>query len=142
MYFVADTRLNLFGSSVNGFGFRQSDMDICLRFSTDEPPPELDMAEQVVEIADCLLKNPEIRKVMYVKWAKVPIVKFKLPSLKLEGDISLYNSLALHNSAMLATYGAIDERVKIMGYCIKVFVKVSMLLESLGRNGLNTIKYW
>lgn len=68
--------------------------------------------------------------------------KFKLPSLKLEGDISLYNSLALHNSAMLATYGAIDERVKIMGYCIKVFVKVSMLLESLGRNGLNTIKYW
>lgn len=74
LYFVADTRLNLFGSSVNGFGFRQSDMDICLRFSTDEPPPELDMAEQVVEIADCLLKNPEIRKVMYVKWAKVPIV--------------------------------------------------------------------
>ena len=106
-------------------------MDICLRFTIDEPSPELNMAEQVVKIADCLSKNPKIRKVMYVKWDKVPIVKFKLPSLKLEGDISLYNSLALHNSAMLATYAAIDERVKIMGYCIKVFVKVSISLESL-----------
>ena len=131
MYFVAHTRLNLFGSSVNGFGFQKSDMDICLRFSTDEPPPELNMAEKVIEISNCLSKNPEIRKVMHVKWAKIPIVKFTLPSLELDADISIYNSLALRNSAMLATYGAIDERVKIMGYCIKVFAKVSILLESL-----------
>ena len=131
MYFVAHTRLNLFGSSVNGFGFQKSDMDICLRFSTDEPPPELNMAEKVIEISNCLSKNPEIRKVMHVKWAKIPIVKFTLPLLKLDADISIYNSLALRNSAMLATYGAIDERVKIMGYCIKVFAKVSILLESL-----------
>lgn len=131
MYFVAHTRLNLFGSSVNGFGFQKSDMDICLRFSTDEPPPELNMAEKVIEISNCLSKNPEIRKVMHVKWAKIPIVKFTLSSLKLDADISIYNSLALRNSAMLATYGAIDERVKIMGYCIKVFAKVSILLESL-----------
>lgn len=131
MYFVAHTRLNLFGSSVNGFGFQKSDMDICLRFSTDEPPPELNMAEKVIEISNCLSKNPEIRKVMHVKWAKIPIVKITLPSLKLDADISIYNSLALRNSAMLATYGAIDERVKIMGYCIKVFAKVSILLESL-----------
>ena len=131
MYFVAHTRLNLFGSSVNGFGFQKSDMDICLRFSTDEPPPELNMAEKVIEMSNCLSKNPEIRKVMHVKWAKIPIVKFTLPSLKLDADISIYNSLALRNSAMLATYGAIDERVKIMGYCIKVFAKVSILLESL-----------
>ena len=126
MFFVADARLNLFGSSVNGFGFHQSDMDICLRFSTDEPAPELNMAEQVIKISNCLSKNPNIQKVMHVKWAKIPIVKFKLPSLKLDGDISLYNSLALHNSAMLATYGAIDERVRIMGYCIKAFAKVSI----------------
>lgn len=106
-------------------------MDICLRFSTDEPPPELNMAEKVIEISNCLSKNSEIRKVMHVKWAKTPIVKFTLPSLKLDADISIYNSLALRNSAMLATYGAIDERVKIMGYCIKVFAKVSILLESL-----------
>ena len=27
--------LKLFGSSVNGFGFRQSDMDICMTFDGD-----------------------------------------------------------------------------------------------------------
>ena len=129
--FVADTRLNLFGSSVNGFGFKQSDMDICLRFSADEPPPGLNCAEEVVDISSCLSKDPEIRNVMYIKSAKVPIVKFKLPKRGLEGDISLYNSLAIYNSAMLATYCAVDERVRIMGYCIKVFVKVSMFLECL-----------
>ena len=131
MNFVADTRLSLFGSSVNGLGFKQSDMDICLRFATDEPPPELNCAEQVVIISNCLSEDPEIRNVMYIKSAKVPIVKFNLPTWKLEGDISLYNSLALFNSTMLATYCAIDERVRIMGYCIKVFVKVSRSLESL-----------
>lgn len=116
---------------MNGFGFKQSDLDICLRFGTDEPPPGLNCAEQVVHISNFLSQDPEIRNVMYIKSAKVPIVKFKLPKRGLEGDISLYNSLALHNSTMLATYCAIDERVRIMGYCIKVFVKVSMSLERL-----------
>ena len=99
-------------------------MDICLRFSTDDPPPGLNCSEKVVDISRCLSKHPEIRNVMYIKSAKVPIVKFHVPTLELEGDISLYNSLALYNSTMLSIYAGIDERVRIMGYCIKVFVKV------------------
>ena len=121
-----DIRLTLFGSSVNGFGFKKSDLDICLRFGTDEPPTELDYSKEVVDISRCLSKHKKIKKVKPIKTAKVPIVKFYLPTWDLDGDISFYNTLALHNSVMLASYAKIDERVRIMGYCIKVFAKVSV----------------
>ena len=121
-----DIRLTLFGSSVNGFRFKKSDLDICLRFGTDEPPTELDYSKEVVDISRCLSKHKEIKKVKPIKTAKVPIVKFYLPTWDLDGDISFYNTLALHNSVMLASYARIDERVRIMGYCIKVFAKVSV----------------
>lgn len=36
----ADTRLQLFGSSCNGFGFTRSDLDLCLTFENSlELPP-------------------------------------------------------------------------------------------------------
>ena len=61
---------------------------------------------------------------MYIKSAKVPIVKFTMRDYNLEGDISLYNCLALKNSTMLKHISEIDDRVRILGYCIKVFAKV------------------
>ncbi|KAI4580549.1 hypothetical protein MJT46_019318 [Ovis ammon polii x Ovis aries] len=86
-------RLCLFGSSKNGFGFRDSDLDICLR------------------------------NILPITTAKVPIVKFEHRRSGLEGDISLYNTLAQHNTRMLATYAAIDPRVQYLGYTMKVFAK-------------------
>ena len=123
--FIANCRLSLFGSSVNGFGFSQSDMDICLRFKQDLPPPNLNYPEMVVGLSKALNKHPAFYKVMYIKSAKVPIVKFCIrPPVNLEGDISLYNSLALHSSTMLVTYARIDNRVRVLGYCAKFFAKV------------------
>ena len=124
-WFTDDIRMTLFGSSVNGFGFQKSDLDICLRFGTDKPPTELDYSKEVADISRCLSEHKDIQNVKPIKRAKVPIVKFYLPSWDLDGDISFYNTLALHNSVMLASYARIDERVRIMGYCIKVFAKVS-----------------
>ena len=39
------------------------------------------------------------------------------------------NTLALHNSVMLASYARTDERVSIMGYCIKAFANVRTAKE-------------
>lgn len=124
--FSAACRLSLFGSSVNNFGFRGSDLDICLRFGSDAPPPGLDPSNMVVKVAKALDKHGDFHKVMYIKSAKVPIVKFVIKNLELDGDISLYNCLALNNSRMLKMYSLIDKRVRIIGYCAKVFAKVSV----------------
>jgi terminal uridylyltransferase len=42
----------------------------------------------------------------------------------IEGDISLYNTLALQNTDLLRTYAQIDERTKTLGYVVKHFAKV------------------
>ena len=63
---------------------------------------------------------------------KVPIVKFYLPRWNVEADISLYNTLALENTRLLALYCKFDERVELLGCTVKVFVKVNsskLLLE-------------
>jgi terminal uridylyltransferase len=45
--------------------------------------------------------------------AKVPIVRFYHLATQIEGDISVYNTLALENTKMLSTYSSIDSRVKV-----------------------------
>ena len=49
---IESCRLVLFGSSVNGFGFSGSDMDICLQFS-DQPevPHDVDPIDVVKRVS-------------------------------------------------------------------------------------------
>ena len=54
----------------------------------------------------------------------MPIVKFYSHHYDLDGDISLYNELALRNTAMLRRYADIDDRVRVLGYTVKEFAKV------------------
>uniref|UniRef100_A0A669F281 Terminal uridylyl transferase 4 n=1 Tax=Oreochromis niloticus TaxID=8128 RepID=A0A669F281_ORENI len=107
-------QLCLFGSSKNGFGFRDSDLDICMTLEGHETAEKLNCKE----IIEGLLKN-----ILPITTAKVPIVKFEHKQSGLEGDISLYNTLAQHNTRMLATYAALDPRVQFLGYTMKVFAK-------------------
>jgi terminal uridylyltransferase len=56
--------------------------------------------------------------------AKVPIVKFRHRKTMIEGDISLYNTLALQNTDLLRTYAEIDGRTKVLGHTVKYFAKI------------------
>ncbi|XP_069794791.1 terminal uridylyltransferase 4-like isoform X3 [Narcine bancroftii] len=117
-------RLCLFGSSKNGFGFRDSDLDICMTLEGHETAEKLNCKEIIEGLAKVLKKHPGLRNILPITTAKVPIVKFEHRQSGLEGDISLYNTLAQHNTRMLATYAAIDPRVKYLGYTMKVFAKI------------------
>lgn len=115
--------LTLFGSSMNGFGLKNSDMDICLTFencpsSTGIPASALN------NLFKHMKKCQHLRKQIFVQHAKVPIIKFLHAPTQLEGDISLYNILAQENTKLLRTYSEIDERVKILGYMVKRFARV------------------
>ena len=55
--------------------------------------------------------------------AKVPIVKFRHKKTMIEGDISLYNTLALQNTDLLRSYASIDSRIPVLGHMVKYFAK-------------------
>ncbi|KYO20715.1 terminal uridylyltransferase 7 isoform X1 [Alligator mississippiensis] len=134
------TRLNLFGSSKNGFGFKQSDLDICMTIDGRETAEGLDCIRIIEELAKVLKKQSGLRNVLPITTAKVPIVKFIHARSGLEVDISLYNTLALHNTRLLSSYAAIDPRVKYLCYTMKVFTKMCDIGDA-SRGSLSSYAY-
>ncbi|MED6254234.1 hypothetical protein ATANTOWER_020484 [Ataeniobius toweri] len=136
----AGARLQLFGSSKNGFGFRQSDLDICMVLEGKETMDDFDCINIIKGLARQLKKHPGLKNILPITTAKVPIVKFYHIRTGLEGDISLYNTLALHNTRLLASYAAIDRRVKILCYIMKVFAKMCDIGDA-SRGSLSSYAY-
>ncbi|UYV65168.1 ZCCHC11 [Cordylochernes scorpioides] len=122
-----DAILELFGSSVNGFGFKNCDMDICMTF-VDKKCEEMEQPQVQVQIIELLAQhlacNTDYERVIPITTAKVPIVKLKFSKTEMEADISLYNTLAKHNTELLKTYTHIDRRVQILGFVMKHFAKL------------------
>lgn len=136
----AGARLQLFGSSKNGFGFRQSDLDICMMLDGQESVDDNDYIRVIESLARQLRKHTGLKNILPITTAKVPIVKFYHVQTGLEGDISLYNTLALHNTHLLASYAAIDKRVKILCYVMKVFAKMCDIGDA-SRGSLSSYAY-
>ncbi|NWX43550.1 TUT7 uridylyltransferase, partial [Steatornis caripensis] len=134
------TKLNLFGSSRNGFGFKQSDLDICMTMDGLETAEGLDCIRIIEDLAKVLKKQSGLRNVLPITTAKVPIVKFFHVRSGLEVDISLYNTLALHNTRLLSSYAAIDPRVKYLCYTMKVFTKICDIGDA-SRGSLSSYAY-
>uniref|UniRef100_A0A8D3D3U4 CCHC-type domain-containing protein n=1 Tax=Scophthalmus maximus TaxID=52904 RepID=A0A8D3D3U4_SCOMX len=86
-------QLCLFGSSKNGFGFCDSDLDICMTLKGHETAEKLNCKEIIEGLAKVLKKHTGLRNILPITTAKVPIVKFEHRQSGLEGDISLYNTL-------------------------------------------------
>uniref|UniRef100_A0A672PUV2 RNA uridylyltransferase n=1 Tax=Sinocyclocheilus grahami TaxID=75366 RepID=A0A672PUV2_SINGR len=137
---VPGAKLVLFGSSKNGFGFKQSDLDICMTLEGQDTAEGLDSMAVIESLTKALRKHHALRNILPITSAKVPIVKFYHTKTGLEGDISLYNTLALHNTELLASYAAIDIRVKILCYVMKVFAKVCDIGDA-SRGSLSSYAY-
>lgn len=134
------TKLSLFGSSKNGFGFKQSDLDVCMTINGHETAEGLDCVKTIEELARVLRKHSGLRNILPITTAKVPIVKFFHLRSGLEVDISLYNTLALHNTRLLFAYSAIDPRVKYLCYTMKVFTKMCDIGDA-SRGSLSSYAY-
>ncbi|XP_062573267.1 terminal uridylyltransferase 4-like isoform X2 [Saccostrea cucullata] len=133
-------RLELFGSSNNGFGFRHSDLDLCMTFDDLPVPENLDYVDCIEKVTKKLKTHRGLYNVFPITTAKVPIIKFKHRSSQLEGDISLYNLLALHNTRMINLYATMDPRVRVLGYAIKVFAKICEIGDA-SRGSLSSYAY-
>ncbi|XP_059469571.1 terminal uridylyltransferase 4-like [Neocloeon triangulifer] len=133
-------KLELFGSSCNGFGFRKSDLDICLTFSNNPTGEGINDVALFEELGNELKTYEHIQNLLTITTAKVPIIKFTYPRIRVECDISLYNTLAQRNTRMLHLYSQIDRRVKILGYTLKRFAKLCDICDA-SRGSLSSYAY-
>ncbi|KAK8744816.1 hypothetical protein OTU49_000634, partial [Cherax quadricarinatus] len=138
--FFRGVTLKLFGSSANGFGFQRSDLDICLTFEGNPSGDDIDHIKIIESLADKLKRYRQCGHVFAITTAKVPIVKFSIRHASLEGDLSLYNTLALQNTKLLHTYSRIDYRVKCLGYAMKFFAKLCDIGDA-SRGSLSSYAY-
>uniref|UniRef100_A0A8C0H8Y5 Terminal uridylyl transferase 7 n=1 Tax=Chelonoidis abingdonii TaxID=106734 RepID=A0A8C0H8Y5_CHEAB len=121
------TRLNLFGSSKNGFGFKQSDLDICMTIDGLETSEGLDCIRIIEELARVLKKHSGLKK-MFLPITTFPILNFHI------------YLQALHNTRLLSSYAAIDSRVKYLCYTMKVFTKMCDIGDA-SRGSLSSYAY-
>merc|ERR1711871_756890 len=118
--FPEGTELHVFGSSRNGFGSPNSDLDMCLAIPGGSKIS--DPAEAMGKLAEDLEREGML-DVNARLTARIPIIMFEDSVTKLECDISLQNPLAVHNTGLLATYANCDSRVREVAYALKRWVK-------------------
>lgn len=125
-------RVELIGSSKNGFGLKDSDVDTCFTLE-GFTAVDVDAKTMVRKIKNILLSNQDFTDVMFIASSKIPIVKFIDKKTKLRCDISIYNELAAYNTRLLNAYSRIDERVKILGCAMKNFAKNACINDTAQR---------
>lgn len=135
-----DAKLTLYGSSCNGFGLVRSDLDICLTFDGSKDGKDFCHSRLIGQLSKKLHKHPDLDEIIAITTAKVPIVKFFHVPSGLEADISLYNTLAQHNTRLLKAYSDIDSRVRELGYTLKHFAKTCDIGDA-SRGSLSSYAY-
>lgn len=115
--------LDVFGSSANDFGTTESDMDMCLVLeksaTTEEKQQILRMVVALLERQPDLFTEIDSARLT----ARIPIVMFKMKESGIECDLCVENVLAQRNTSFLRAYANADERVRILAYVIKKFVR-------------------
>lgn len=97
--------LRQFGSSASGLSLSSGDMDLCLLFNDQKP-------KKILRSISNTLRNQDMEDIQVISSAKVPIIKFTDERTKIPVDISINNTLALHNTTLLKRYAEMDERIQ------------------------------
>jgi hypothetical protein len=115
--------LVVFGSSRNNFGSEGADLDMCLQYGDANTTPIGEERSAVMEALGASLSEVGMTDVQTRSTARIPIVIFKDPISGLDCDISFNNPLAIRNTLLLASYSAIDNRVRELAFIIKYWAK-------------------
>ena len=97
--------LKRFGSTESNLSLATGDLDLCLLL--DSPKPK-----KILKSLSSTLRNQDMEDIQVISTAKVPIIKFTDERTKIPVDISINNTLALHNTTLLKHYGDSDERIR------------------------------
>ncbi|XP_074994489.1 poly(A) RNA polymerase GLD2 isoform X7 [Calonectris borealis] len=114
------SRLFLVGSSLNGFGTRSSDGDLCLVVK-EEPVNQKTEARHILSFVQKLFStklSSYIERPQLIR-AKVPIVKFRDKVSCVEFDLNVNNVVGIRNTFLLRTYAYIENRVRPLVLVVK-----------------------
>ncbi|XP_029431431.1 poly(A) RNA polymerase GLD2 isoform X1 [Rhinatrema bivittatum] len=113
------SRLYLVGSSLNGFGTRSSDADLCLVVQ-EEPVNQKTEARHILSLVQkhfstrlSYIERPQLIR------AKVPIVKFRDKVSGVEFDLNVNNVVGIRNTFLLRTYAHTENRVRPLVLVVK-----------------------
>ncbi|XP_065511874.1 poly(A) RNA polymerase GLD2 isoform X3 [Caloenas nicobarica] len=118
------SRLFLVGSSLNGFGTRSSDGDLCLVVK-EEPVNQKTEARHILSVVQKLFStklSSYIQRPQLIR-AKVPIVKFRDKVSCVEFDLNVNNVVGIRNTFLLRTYAYIENRVRPLVLVIKKWAR-------------------
>ncbi|KAI0234914.1 hypothetical protein L0F63_007129, partial [Massospora cicadina] len=122
-----DAELHPFGSTANGLGMVNADMDLCVCF----PNPirsKVTAVEFVEHMGTVLQQDGCFAEVKPLTRTRIPIIKLTHRD-GLSSDIGFENRLALWNTRMLKTYAEIDSRLKKLVYLVKHWSKQRSINE-------------
>lgn len=128
-------RFRLFGSSLNGFGLKNSDFDICLELKQKKSDKKA-----LIKLRNKLVKDKRFHVLKSFYHARIPLIKFKHVQSQLEGDITLQNVIAIQNTLMLQAYSRIDRRCKELVFTMK-FLSKSCKIADASKNFLSSYAY-
>uniref|UniRef100_K4A6R3 Poly(A) RNA polymerase mitochondrial-like central palm domain-containing protein n=1 Tax=Setaria italica TaxID=4555 RepID=K4A6R3_SETIT len=120
-----NSKLYLYGSCANSFGFSNSDIDLCL--SIDDK--EMSKVDIILKLAD-ILHAGNLQNIQPLTRARVPIVKLMDPETGLSCDICVNNLLAVINTKLLRDYAQIDIRLRQLAFIVKHWAKSRRVNEA------------
>lgn len=109
---IKGSKLIPFGSNQTGMSLKGGDLDLCLSVNDDNP-------KKILKRISGMMRGQGMENVKPLMRAKIPIVKFTDPRSGIDVDISINNSLALHNTRLMTHYVSLDQRVKQVAICVK-----------------------
>ncbi|VDP72729.1 unnamed protein product [Echinostoma caproni] len=114
--------LFIVGSSMNGFGSDQSDMDMCLTVTSQDLQQKKEAFAVLSQLLPPLRNCSFIRNLNLIR-AKVPILKFRDTLAGVDCDLNVNNVVGIYNTHLLAMYTRIDWRVRPLGMFVKYWAQ-------------------
>ncbi|KAK2911706.1 hypothetical protein Q8A67_003839 [Cirrhinus molitorella] len=111
-------RVFLAGSSLNGFGSRSSDADLCLVIERGMVIQKKDAVCVLSRVRKLFSTLSYIMRPLLIR-AKVPILKFMDRVSGVEFDLNVNNTVGIRNTFLLRTYAYVEKRVRPIILVIK-----------------------
>lgn len=134
--FPHGTQVVIFGSSANGFGSPQSDLDMCLQLPDGRKlgdDQDVNGSRSMAKLAEYLEQSGGMIDVDTSRLsARIAIIKYRCPdplptsegeSSFVECDLSVHNPLSVLNTSLLRTYAEITPLTRVLSTIIKRWAK-------------------